>query len=276
VDSGESTVEFGDGTTGARVMSGLENVSATYRKGIGLAGNVRAGQLSILLTRPLGVRGVTNPCPAEGAQDPETRDQARQTVPTKVLTLDRAVSLQDYEDFARTFAGIAKALATWTQVGERRVIVLTVAGPQGAVLDEKGDTVTDLYDALRLFGDPFAPILIRSHKLSTFRLEASVQIATDYLWDKVRPEVESALLSGYSFDAREFGQPVALSEVLAVMQGVAGVVAVDMNLLKKEDETDGLDQPLPAQLPRTDSGENVEGAELLLFDLASSKLEVMT
>ena len=43
-DDGTTTVQFGDGITGARVPSGQLNVQATYRKGIGLVGNVRAGQ----------------------------------------------------------------------------------------------------------------------------------------------------------------------------------------------------------------------------------------
>jgi predicted phage baseplate assembly protein len=275
-DDGTSTVEFGDGTTGARAATGQENVTATYRKGIGLAGNVQAGQLSILLTRPLGVKAVTNPCPAEGAMDPETSDQARQTAPTKVLTLERAVSLEDYEDFAQTSNGIGKAFATWAWVAGQRVIVLTVAGAEGAPLDETGDKVKNLYDALRASGDPFAPVLIKACRPSMFWLDASIQIAADYSWDNVSLAIESALLSKYSFDARAFGQPVSLSEVMAVMQNVDGVVAVDVTVLSRtKNGTDGLDQPLTAELSGEDENGNILGAELLLLDLAHIKLEVM-
>ena len=79
--------------TGARLPSGQENVRAKYRKGIGLEGLVKAGQLSMLLTRPLGVKGVINPLDAGGAQDPEQIDDARANAPLKVLTLERVVSL---------------------------------------------------------------------------------------------------------------------------------------------------------------------------------------
>ena len=72
----------------------------------------------MLLTRPLGVKGAINPMDAEGAADREALDDARQNAPLTVLTLDRAVSLKDYEDFARAFSGIAKALATWTWDGD--------------------------------------------------------------------------------------------------------------------------------------------------------------
>ena len=46
---------------------GSENVRATYRTGIGKAGNVDAGQISQLATRPLGVKGVINPLPRPAA-----------------------------------------------------------------------------------------------------------------------------------------------------------------------------------------------------------------
>ena len=108
-DDGRTTVQFGDGINGARLPTGQNNVRAEYRKGTGLGGLVEAGQLSQLLSRPLGLKEVVNPEDAEGAEDPESRDDARKNAPTTVLTLDRAVSLQDYEDFARTFAGVAKA-----------------------------------------------------------------------------------------------------------------------------------------------------------------------
>jgi len=45
----------------------------------------------------------------------------------------------------------------------------------------------------------------------------------------------TTLRSRFSFDARAFGQPVMLSEVMAVMQGVPGVVAVDVDQLSRID-----------------------------------------
>ena len=131
-DDGKTSVQFGDGSTGARLPSGQTNVRARYRKGIGLEGLVKGGQLSMLLTRPLGVKGVNNPIASDGAQDPEVLDDARANAPLRVLTLERVVSLTDYEDFARAFGGIAKALAAWTWNKHSRGVLVTVAGPNGA------------------------------------------------------------------------------------------------------------------------------------------------
>ena len=59
-------VGFGDGVSGARLPSGTNSVQAAYRKGIGVEGNVAAGSLTQLMTRPLGLKSVSNPLAAEG------------------------------------------------------------------------------------------------------------------------------------------------------------------------------------------------------------------
>ena len=68
------------------------------------------------MTRPLGLKSVSNPVAAQGGTDPEPADQARRTMPLGTRTLGRAVSLLDYEDFALAFTGIAKAQAQVLQL----------------------------------------------------------------------------------------------------------------------------------------------------------------
>ena len=86
-------------------------MKAKYRSGIGRPGNVKAEQISLLVMRPLGVKAVINPLAASGGADREEIDQARTNAPLAVTAFDRLVSVQDFEDFARTFAGIGKASA---------------------------------------------------------------------------------------------------------------------------------------------------------------------
>src|SRR5262249_13220040 len=135
-----TTIEFGDGSQGARLPSAQNNVRLLYRKGLGTAGNLRSGQLTQLLTRPLGVKAATNASPATGGQDPEQLGSARRNAPLRVLTLDRAVSISDYADFSRAFAGIAKAYAIWIDDGRARGVYVTVAGADGSEIPEGSDT----------------------------------------------------------------------------------------------------------------------------------------
>jgi predicted phage baseplate assembly protein len=222
-DSGQSTVVFGDGEHGARLPTGQENVKASYRFGIGAPGNVKAGQISLLSTRPLGVKAVVNPLPATGGADAEARDEARRNAPTAVTSLDRLVSVRDYEDFARTFAGIGKAAAARLSDGTDEVVHLTIAGAGDVPIDTQSDLYRNLRLALRLNGDPFQPFQVDVRELVTLVVSAEIKIDLDALWERVAADVRKALLAAFSFDNRELGQNAYLSEVYAAIQSAPGV-----------------------------------------------------
>lgn len=230
-DDGTATVRFGDGKQGARLPTGQENVTATYRVGIGQVGEVGAGALSLLKTRPLGVRGVTNPVAASGAEDPETLESARTNAPQTVLTLDRIVSLQDFTDFANAFAGVGKAQAAAIQQGERLLIHLTIADASGDPVASSDALFLNLRDAIDAARDPAAVVELASFTPLTFRLKATVQYDSRYLEADVRAALEDALHTAFAFSAREFGQPVTAAEIMEVMHSVASVIAVDLDEL---------------------------------------------
>ena len=276
-DDGVTSVEFGDSVTGARLPTGQNNVRAQYRKGIGVDGLVKAGQLSMLLSRPLGVKGVSNPEASAGAQDPEQLDDARSNAPLKVLTLERVVSLIDYENFARAFGGIAKALATWTWDGRNRGVLITVAGPDGAAVASGSATYDNLLAALRAAGDPFVELRVKTFRPAYFRFAGNVKIDGDFESEKVLAAAEQALRDSFAFAARSFGQPVHLSEVVAAIQAVPGVIAVDVDKLYRSGSAPSLQQRLLAELPVLSPNGQLPAAELLTLDAAPlDQLGVMT
>jgi len=262
-DDGNTTAQFGDGVHGARLPTGQENVRATYRKGTGVGGNVRAGQLTTLLTRPLGLKSAIHPQPAAGGDDAEPRELASENAPITVLTLDRVVSLRDYEDFARGYAGIAKSLATWSWDGERRGVFITVAGPDGAAVAD--DVVALLTSAIRAAGDPFVPLRVASYRPATFVTAFKLKFEPEFDKEIVTTAVVQAARSRFAFKARAFGQSVALSELIATLQNVAGVAAVDVDMLRRKDNIggSGLLNPLPAAPPQAGSLGATLAAELL-------------
>jgi predicted phage baseplate assembly protein len=276
-DKGGTTVEFGDGRTGARLPTGSENVEARHRQGIGLVGQVGAGQLSLLLNRPLGVKTVSNPLPAKDAADAEHEDEARKNAPLTVLTLDRVVSLEDYQDFARAFAGIAKALATPIRDSSGDWVLVTVAGPNGAVVDPAGDLGVNLGKAIVAEGDVQARFELRAYRPALFEVVAKLAIDPDQLPERVLPAAEEALRSTFSFDNRSFGQPVAQSEVEAVLQGVEGVVGVDLDTLVRVDRAPGEPDLSPRLWAAVPAGGDspLLGAELLTLDARKVDLSVL-
>ncbi|HEV7515384.1 MAG TPA: baseplate J/gp47 family protein, partial [Thermoanaerobaculia bacterium] len=182
-DGGATSVIFGNGVRGARPLTGVANIRAAYRAGIGRVGNVKAQQISQLATRPLGVKGVINPLAASGGGDPESRDQARRNAPLAVMALDRLVSVEDYADFARTFAGVGKASAARLSHGRVQLVHVTIAGEDDIPILESSDLFVNLGLALRRFGDPRQPIQVALRDRRLLAISAGVRILPDYEWE---------------------------------------------------------------------------------------------
>jgi len=272
-DAGKTTVIFGNGQHGTRLPTGVENVKAVYRTGIGKPGNLQAGQITLLATKPLGVKSVINPLRASGGADRESRDSARRNVPLALLALDRLVSVEDYEDFVRAYAGIGKASTASLSDGRRQLVHLSIAGADNIPIDANSDLYQNLLLALHQLGDPNLPLQVDVCEVMFIVISAAVRLSPDYLWEPVESAIRTTLLDTFSFERRDLGQPVFRSEVFSAIQGVAGVDYVDLQVLGTVDQAivvnalDAISQN-PSNPDPQDTGEagetgESEGAEFL-------------
>jgi predicted phage baseplate assembly protein len=269
-NDGKTTITFGDGETGARLPTGQENVTAVYRSGIGPDGEVSRGSLTLLQTRPLGVRSVTNPLAAAGAAAPEDLDHARINAPLKALTLDRIVSLEDYENFARAFAGIGKAQAGSLWSGESQLVHLTVAAATKGPIDPSSSLYLSFVQAIDSLRDPMQRVQVASYQPLLFNLTASVVVDSRFAGADVLAAVTVALKTAFSFDNRAFAQSATAAEVVTIMQSVPGVIATDLTQLYVVTDHGGPRQTepspfLPAAPARWEGGQ-IQRAQLLLLN----------
>lgn len=283
-DDGRASVIFGDGEHGARLPSGAENVVATYRTGTGTPGMVGADRITLMTMRPLGIRGVSNPLAASGAADPESRDSARANAPRTVLAMGRIVSLRDAEDFARAFAGIGKThvVPVW-RAGTRWVHVTVAASVPAPVSDGAASALPDyrvdlaaplgrnLTAAIETFKEPSMQLRLDTYQPLYFDVGAKVAIDPRYEWADVEPGIRAALIAAFSFDQRRFAQPVSLAEIVRVLHSVAGVLFVDLDTLRRFDQTspdlpaDGVLRAADVQWP-DEEAEPGSLAQLLLIN----------
>ncbi len=116
--SGNTVVQFGNGTQGARPPTGTGEHPGRLpqrhrQRG---HGQRRAAQPAAGPARRACRRSPTRARrPAPPIRPPPTEIRAIAPLPT--LTISRVVALEDYQNYALGFAGIAKALATWTWSG---------------------------------------------------------------------------------------------------------------------------------------------------------------
>jgi hypothetical protein len=121
---------------------------------------------------------------------------------------------------------------------------------------------------MRAAGDPFVPFNVVSYRPAFFKLAARVNVHGDYRPERVIEAVQERVRTAFSFERREFGQPVAFSELIAVLQQEQGVVAVNLTQFHRSDE-DPAGSPvalLDAAPAQTGGGGEMLGAELLLLE----------
>lgn len=283
---------FGDGEKGARLPTGLENVVVEYRTGIGKAGMLAAGKLTLLKNRPQGIRAVTNPLPATGGEEPEDIEQARKSALLQALHVDRIVSLSDYENFALNYPGIGKARAMILRMGQKKLVHMTVATKLAAdraevdglarhTLESTSKLYTDLVFAIRSAGDPTIAFMVDTYEPRFFNLSAIVQIKPQYKKEIVFQEIQERLESAFSFYQRDFSQPAASSEVIGIIQGIEGVAAVKIDEFYRLDETPSYRPVIEAAgvlVEEDDRGKapEVRKADLLLINPRGIELEEKT
>ncbi|MBS0506218.1 MAG: hypothetical protein JSR53_02425, partial [Proteobacteria bacterium] len=266
------TLLFGDGRQGARLPTGQMNLRAGYRTGLGTDGEVAAGSLTMPRAMPLGLRGLTNPLPAGGAQDPEKLEDARRNAPLTLLTFERVVSLPDYQDFARAFPGIGKARADLVSVAGSARVLVSVMGATGGEPDAQ--VLDNLGQAIAGQSDPSQRFTLQAAALRYFRCAAGVVIDAQYEAASVLADGRARLLQAYAFGARDLAQPVTAAAVLTLLQQVPGVVAVDLTVLQPYGtglSTDTVQEVLPAFGARWIAGA-MQPAELLLINPAAVQL----
>ena len=223
--TGRTLVVQGDGAHGARAASGIENITATYRVGIGADGAVRAGQVSLLMRRPLGISDVTNPAASHDWAPAETVTEARRTVPQRVRTLGRVVSVADHADLVRGYAGVGHARAETVWDGRSDVVVITVLGVgghppgNGLVADLRGTL-----DDARIPG----PLALLPGKVLWFGVRVEVRHDPAYRRADVEAAVRERLHTAFGVASRELATPVTSAAVLMLMHEVPGMAACTM------------------------------------------------
>jgi hypothetical protein len=149
---------------------------------------------------------------------------------------------------------------------------VTIAAADGDEVKEDSKVYQSLLSAMQKFKDPSVPLTVKSYQKNKafFKLKGSIQVdSPTYLPDKVLAAVREALRSHFSFAARDFGQGVALSEVIALMQGIRGVVEVAIAHFDKQEQPIKRNNLLRANLAQVQVDGSVTPAELLLLEPTS-------
>ncbi len=222
---GRLVLLFGDGVTGALPRG---DVTATWRIGGGLAGELPAAEIASLVGTVNGVRKIAGAGALSGAADQEDPLRMRRAAAARIRALDRAVALPDLADLALTVPGTSHSVS-WRG-----------AGPPGCACGGSGIHVAVLRLAVSSAGAP------------------TVRVPSD---------AELAALGGYLDARRDTTVPVCACAAVPSPVEVGALVAVDprrdQKVVLPAMQTALLDPDGPlAPLPR-DLGEPLDGSDII-------------
>jgi hypothetical protein len=222
-EEGYLKITFGDGKRGRRLPTGNKNIRISFRKGTGLEGNLQSGSLTkAVQSHPL-VDQVRQPLPASGGNDMEGVESLRENAPATLLTLERAVSLDDFTYLAMSQSSVwqARAFSRPAGLGRNEKIEVVVVPAGGGNL---GALAITLANFLLTHAVPGLELSIKAYRHRTFALEVLVGVDKKACPpDEVITAVKSALEEAFSLKKRKLGQDLFLSEIYQVVESVTGV-----------------------------------------------------
>lgn len=257
----ETFVVFGDGELGRRLPTGVDNVVATYRYGVG--GNVPANSITTLEKPIKGVRKIFNPLPATGGKEPPTREQLRREAPLSTLVLGRCISLLDFEAEARRFGNVvnAKARWGWDDAGETAVVNVWCS------TRDAGDPSATLGTYLAGLAEPGIALHVAKATPSVRVLR--IELAIDPRFRAQEVELDVARHLFHDFDGilstrnAVIGGPLVRSQVHAAIHAIPGVLGIDTLTL------DGVELPNILTMPNESTYLDLEHADMTVGSTAA-------
>jgi len=243
-DQGYTWVRFGDSVNGAIPNIGL-SVSVNYRVGYGARGNIASGLVvnifdstvsGVDLQRVNDAAGNRSTSSTMvGGADPESNEQIRVNAPRAMHTQQRAVTVQDYENFAIAVPGVTKANAEAEHVTS---VMVWIIGPDGgnppAVLIDRVKTALAGRSLIGVDVTVGGPNFVGIN-IGSVATPATVEAWPTYSRSAVKFNVEQAIKNFLGFQQAEMGQLITASDLYKVIMAVEGVRYCDLTIMARAD-----------------------------------------
>ena len=189
-ESDVAWIEFGDGKFGRIPQKGINNITASYRTGGGVKGNIPGN--TVFKVSGIGDRGsnlqlVFNPNASSGGREREDCAEAVLRGPQLFRARSRAVTVEDYEAYARDF-GVAKVRARAANWNTVELYVVPAGG---------GKPSDTLKENLRLYFEDKRMLTtiveVKDPVYVEVIIEGDLFIKPQYFRDSVRQRVEDAV-----------------------------------------------------------------------------------
>lgn len=241
-----ATLRFGDNRFGLTPSEG-SMFTVRYRLGNGSLGNVAADTLRQFVgAGPAGVEAINNPLAALGGRDPETADSIRIHAPQAWKEVShRAVRNSDYETIAERLAWVQQAGAVQRWTGSWPTVFVTPDPHKEFGLSAAHRReLQALIERVRMAG---REAKVMAPRYADLDLEIHLCVAPNAYRGEVKAAALRALFGAadqsgfFGPDAFRFGQSLHRAALIAALQRVPGVKAVEGLRVRRRGWFDWLD-----------------------------------
>lgn len=235
---GSYWIVFGNGVTGAVPQRGTSNVRCSYRHGGGIIGNVGAETITELVDSVMYIESLSNVLPASGGTDRETIEHGRLFGPATSRTLQRGVSLSDFETLAVAFSSTSQgAIATARAfvAGGYNVHVMIVPRSGGY---PTATLKTELQAHLEAKRVACMNVAVVDPVYELVNIDATIYPFANYSADAVVQEVRTRLVNYISPSYQDpdtglyphgFGRDIYVSDIYRIIDETPGVDHVTLD-----------------------------------------------
>ncbi|TKK84688.1 hypothetical protein FDA94_29175 [Herbidospora galbida] len=238
--SGATIISFGDGVTGAVPPLGAK-IYATYRVGLGGAGNLPAGSLPVISSPVSGVTiqvdsaGKPMVTALDGGADRESIEEIRRNAALAYSAYGRAVTTADFAKIALTVPGVVAANAISSVASS---VIVYIAGPGRTVpADELVVSVIDQLASASAAGTRVTvsgPTII-SVNFGSVSTPMRLTVAPTYRRSVVETLVRTQLNTIVASADNAFGSRISVGEVYGALAAIPGVVNVTIPVMARAD-----------------------------------------
>ncbi len=231
----DGIIEFGDGEFGTIPPLGENIYIKEYSITEGKRGNVNSGEITVLRESINYVDSIINYMPSINGEDGDTLQSLKKHAPLVLKTMDRAISVEDYELLSENFSPAIKRAKCIVNDGEVIIIPLTKT-----IIEDNGFINKKLLNDLRVYLKERSLLTVDPVVVSPTVIRLSVYMKLVYTIENYnisKVELQNRILNsanryfdphiGYNGDGFPLGKLISKSDFYNIIQNTDNNIFID-------------------------------------------------
>ena len=227
-DEGKATISFGDGDFGYIPPASVGGIKATYRVGGGIAGNVNGNTIVKTETSMAVIKNTFNYTTAyEIGVDAESNELIKSHAISNLRSLDRAVTVLDFEDIAKLIPGVSQAYCVELENDPNYHANLYVLLEGLETLPSANQVaIQEIVDDRKIIG---SKVQVLGPTFETVNFTITGTTYTAFVNAEVEDLIEDAVKQYFALGNFNFGQIYYRSQLVSTLMAIPEVKSIEID-----------------------------------------------